>query len=124
MIEPRDLRLVPLSVEAMRVLVEGDLGAASDALGIRATPYLADHAWLWEIRLAQVAEDPASLDWIARVAVRSDGAVVGVVGFHGPPDCARHGGGGVRRRPRVPPPGVRPGPARDGPGVGCAPRRR
>ena len=87
MIEPRDLRLVPLSVEAMRVLVEGDLGAASDALGIRATPYLADHAWLWEIRLAQVAEDPASLDWIARVAVRSDGAVVGVVGFHGPPDA-------------------------------------
>jgi ribosomal-protein-alanine N-acetyltransferase len=84
--EPHDLTLVPLSVEAMRALVAGDLDAASERLGIRATPYLADHAWLWEIRLVQVARGPESLHWIARVALGPDGTVVGLVGFHGPPD--------------------------------------
>jgi ribosomal-protein-alanine N-acetyltransferase len=83
-----DLRLVPLSVETMRALVAGDLDAASASSGITATSYLVDHAWLWEIRLAQVAADPGSLDWIARAAVDGDGRVVGIVGFHGPPDDA------------------------------------
>ena len=83
---PHDLRLVPLSVETMRALVAGDLDAASAALGVPATPYLADHAWLWRIRLPQVAQDPAALDWIARAAVAPDDRVVGLVGFHGPPD--------------------------------------
>jgi RimJ/RimL family protein N-acetyltransferase len=81
-----DLRLVPLSVETMRALVAGDLDAASAQTGITATPYLVDHAWLWRIRLPQVAEDPAALDWIARAAVTPSGEVVGLVGFHGPPD--------------------------------------
>ena len=81
-----DLTLVPLPVTAMRLLVAGDLGGASAALGVRATAYLVDHAWLWEIRLDQVADDPTALDWIARLAVRPDGQVVGIVGFHGPPD--------------------------------------
>lgn len=70
----------------MRALVAGDLVTASAAAGVTATPYLVDHAWLWEIRLPQVARDPTALDWIARAAVRPDGAVVGLVGFHGPPD--------------------------------------
>ena len=81
-----DLELVPLSVATMRALVAGDLDTASTSAGITATPYLVDHAWLWEIRLAQVTEDPAALDWIARAAVTPGGAVVGHVGFHGPPD--------------------------------------
>jgi RimJ/RimL family protein N-acetyltransferase len=80
-----DLTLVPLSVDAMRLLVAGDLDAASASLGVRATPYLVDHGWLWDIRLAQVTDDPASLEWIARLALRPDGQVVGIVGFHGPP---------------------------------------
>ena len=80
------LTLVPLSVEGMRALVSGELDAASRELGIRATPYLVDYAWLWDIRLAQVAQDPASLGWIARAALGPDGTVVGMVGFHGPPD--------------------------------------
>ena len=81
-----DLRLLPLSVTTMRALVAGDLAAASASAGLAATPYLVDHAWLWEIRLDQVARDPAALDWIARAAVAPDGRVVGLVGFHGPPD--------------------------------------
>ena len=80
------LRLVPLSVATMEALVAGDLAAASASSGIPATPYLADHAWLWNIRLPQVAADPAALDWIARAAVTPDDEVVGLVGFHGPPD--------------------------------------
>ena len=80
------LRLVPLSVETMRALVAGDLEAASASSGIPATPYLVDHTWLWNIRLPQVAADPAALDWIARAAVTADDEVVGLVGFHGPPD--------------------------------------
>ena len=82
-----DLRLVPLSVATMRALVAGDLAAASESAGLTATPYLVDHAWLWAIRLAQVAQDPGALEWIARAAVTPDGQVVGLVGFHGPPDA-------------------------------------
>ena len=80
------LRLVPLSVATMEALVAGDLAAASAASGLTATPYLADHAWLWNIRLPQVTSDPTALDWIARAAVTPEGEVVGLVGFHGPPD--------------------------------------
>jgi RimJ/RimL family protein N-acetyltransferase len=75
-----------MSVTTMRALVAGDLATASATAGLAATPYLVDHAWLWRIRLAQVAQDPGALDWIARAAVTPDGHVVGLVGFHGPPD--------------------------------------
>ena len=80
------LHLVPLSVTTMRALVDGDLPTAFATTGVTATPYLVDHAWLWRIRLEQVARDPVALDWIARLAVTPDGTVVGLVGFHGPPD--------------------------------------
>src|SRR6476620_99427 len=70
----------------MEALVAGDLAAASAASGLTATPYLADHAWLWNIRLPQVASDQTALGWIARAAVTPEGDVVGLVGFHGPPD--------------------------------------
>jgi ribosomal-protein-alanine N-acetyltransferase len=80
------LTLVPLSVPAMRALLDGDLDAASGLAGVRLTPYLVDHGWLWAIRLPQVAEDPAALDWIARAVVAPGVGVVGLVGFHGPPD--------------------------------------
>ncbi len=83
---PPRLRLVPLSIETMTALVAGDLDSASRHAGVRLTPYLLDHGWLWTLRLAQAADDPASLDWIARAAVDADGDVVGHVGFHGPPD--------------------------------------
>ena len=82
-----DLRLVPLSVAAMQALVEGDLATASSEAGVPLTPYLVEAGWLWKIRLEQVADDPRYLDWVARAAVdRATGAVVGHVGFHGPPD--------------------------------------
>jgi [ribosomal protein S5]-alanine N-acetyltransferase len=85
-----DLRLVRLSVPAMEALVAGDLDAASRDVGIPLSPYLIEERWLWQIRLPQVAADPAALDWIARAAVDTSSGppppVVGHVGFHGPPD--------------------------------------
>jgi ribosomal-protein-alanine N-acetyltransferase len=82
------IRFVKLSPAALTALVEGDLAAASDAAGITLTQYLVDENWLWEIRLEQIAGDPASLDWIARAAVAEpDGVVIGHGGFHGPPDA-------------------------------------
>jgi ribosomal-protein-alanine N-acetyltransferase len=80
------LRLQPLSVAAMRQLVDGDLDGARREAGVALTPYFVEHGWLWRIRLAQALDDPASLDWIARAALHGD-VVVGHVGFHGPPDA-------------------------------------
>jgi [ribosomal protein S5]-alanine N-acetyltransferase len=81
------LRLVRLSVEAMEALVADDLPTASAAVGVSLTPYLVEESWLWRIRLGQVAQDPRALDWIARAALDVNlDAVIGHVGFHGPPD--------------------------------------
>jgi ribosomal-protein-alanine N-acetyltransferase len=83
-----EIRFVKLSPAALSALVEGDLAAASEAAGIALSQYLLDESWLWEIRLEQIAGDPASLDWIARPAVAvPEGVVVGHGGFHGPPDA-------------------------------------
>jgi RimJ/RimL family protein N-acetyltransferase len=81
-----EIRFVKLSPAVLTALVEGDLAAASAGAGVALTPYLRDERWLWEIRLADIARDPASADWIARAAV-ADGVVVGHGGFHGPPDA-------------------------------------
>lgn len=79
------LRLVQLSMDTLKALLRGDLETASGLSGAALTPYFLEHAWLWEIRVAQAERDPRTMDWIARAAL--DGAtVVGHVGFHGPPD--------------------------------------
>lgn len=81
------IELVRLSVPVMEALVAGDLEAAAREAGAPLTPYLVDEAWLWRIRLEQVASRPDDLAWIARGAVdAATGEVVGHVGFHGPPD--------------------------------------
>ena len=79
--------LVRLDVATLAALVEGDLDRASALAGAPLTPFMLDQAWLWRIRHAQVLDDPASADWVARAAL-VDGEVVGHVGFHGPPDDA------------------------------------
>ena len=70
----------------MSALIEGDLAAAGAAAGTPLSPFLVAEAWLWRIRLEQIAADPASADWVARAAVDAEsGQVVGHGGFHGPP---------------------------------------
>jgi ribosomal-protein-alanine N-acetyltransferase len=72
----------------MSALIAGDLAAASASAGVPLSEYLLGEAWLWRIRLDQVARDPASAGWVARAVLDADsGVVVGHGGFHGPPDA-------------------------------------
>jgi RimJ/RimL family protein N-acetyltransferase len=83
------IRLHPLPVAAMQALVAGDLSRASDLTGVQLTEYFTEErmVWLCNYRIRQIAEDPASADWVVRVVVSEpDGHVVGHAGFHGPPD--------------------------------------
>jgi [ribosomal protein S5]-alanine N-acetyltransferase len=83
------VRFVQLTPDVMELLVRGDRAAAASASGVAISDFLAGEecAWLWRIRLEQIATDPESAEWVARAAVSEpDGAVVGHAGFHGPPD--------------------------------------
>jgi len=84
------VRFVPLSPAVMASLVAGERANAAAQAGIALTDYLAgeDCAWLWRYRLKQIADDPESAEWVARAVVSPpEGAVVGIAGFHGPPDA-------------------------------------
>jgi [ribosomal protein S5]-alanine N-acetyltransferase len=85
------VRLVALPMDAMLLLLDGELAAAGAAAGLELTDYfLTDEArWLWRLRIDQIRRDPASQYWVARAAVDAQtGYVVGHAGFHGPPDGA------------------------------------
>jgi RimJ/RimL family protein N-acetyltransferase len=82
----QEIRFVGLSPVALRALIAGDKAAATAAMGVEASDFLLSETWLWQIRLDDIAINPAALDWIA-AAVVSDGVVVGHGGFHGPPDA-------------------------------------
>jgi RimJ/RimL family protein N-acetyltransferase len=85
--EVPEIRFVRLSPATLAALIDGDRAAASASAGVELTPYIVSEAWLWRIRLDQIGQDPASAEWIARVAVAEPGGiVVGHGGFHGPPD--------------------------------------
>ena len=82
-----DIRFVKLSPATMAALIAGDLRTASESAGVTLSQYMVDESWLWQIRLEQIGQDPASADWVARAAVAvPEGVVVGHGGFHGPPD--------------------------------------
>lgn len=86
---PVSIRFVKLPPDVLEALVAGDRATAAERTGVAISEFLAGEecAWLWRIRLEQIARDPASADWVARAAVSDpDGAVVGHAGFHGPPD--------------------------------------
>lgn len=83
------LRWVPLTSHALTALLDRNLSAASAHAGVKLTDhFIADKALrLWQRRLAQIASDPASGQWIARAALPEPlGVVVGHAGYHGPPD--------------------------------------
>ena len=83
------MRLVPLTVGALRALADRDQETATAETGLAITSYLVSDAcvWLWQLRAEQVRRDPEALHWVARPAQDvSTGAVVGHAGFHGPPD--------------------------------------
>jgi [ribosomal protein S5]-alanine N-acetyltransferase len=83
------VRLLTLPVDAMLLLLDGELAAAGAAAGVELTDYFLteESRWLWRLRIDQIRRDPASQYWIARAALDAQsGYVVGHAGFHGPPD--------------------------------------
>jgi ribosomal-protein-alanine N-acetyltransferase len=84
------VRLVALPEDAMLLLLDGELAAASAAAGGELSDYfLTDEArWLWRLRIDQLRRDPASAGWLAAAADAETGVVVGHAGYHGPPDEA------------------------------------
>jgi len=97
-VRSRRLDLVPMTPEAMVALLRGDRGAAQRALGApipdewrttelgRGERAGADWSWL-RFRLAEYAQDPEAMQWMARALVRRGRwpRVVGDAGFHGRP---------------------------------------
>lgn len=82
------MRLVPLSLDTMVALLDGDLAGAGARAGLPLTDFFVSHhaVWLWRIRVEQIRRDPTSAGWVAGAAVDDDAGVVGLAGFHGPPD--------------------------------------
>lgn len=77
---------VLLPPDALRALLDRDLDAASQAAGVELPSVFLDDAWLWQIRLDQIGENPSSAPWLVRATIDESGRVVGRAGFHGPPD--------------------------------------
>ncbi|MFC5261851.1 GNAT family N-acetyltransferase [Kribbella qitaiheensis] len=85
----KSVRFVELTSTAMRALLADDLAAARAETGYElGDAFLTDAAkWLWQYRVDQMAADPSSIGWLAKL-VLSEPGVVGYAGFHGPPDAA------------------------------------
>lgn len=91
--DPRPTKQLPsielaiLSDRVLEALITGSIDRASEAFGRTLPPFLLEDTWLWNFRLAQLREDPASAPWLVRVvADANSGEIVGHAGFHGPPD--------------------------------------
>jgi RimJ/RimL family protein N-acetyltransferase len=81
------VRLQLLDADALQALVDGDLAAASAAVGAPLPAWFPENTWLWTLRLGQVIGEPAHGPWLTRAVIAPDaGVVVGLAGFHGPPD--------------------------------------
>lgn len=81
------IELAILSDRVLEALIAGSIDRASAAFGRPLPPYLLEDSWLWNLRLSQLEEDPASANWLVRVVVDADSReIVGHAGFHGPPD--------------------------------------
>jgi [ribosomal protein S5]-alanine N-acetyltransferase len=83
------LDLVVIGPEAMVAMRRADFDAAARWLGCPIPRDWQGASWDWfHYRLADYADDPASLPWLARALVRRGArpAIVGNAGFHGLPD--------------------------------------
>jgi RimJ/RimL family protein N-acetyltransferase len=86
-VTPR-VQVLQLDAAALRGLADGDLAAANATSPVPLTPYLAgpDCRGVWEMRAAQVVEDPAGAAWVTGIVWDPDRRLaVGRAGFHGPP---------------------------------------
>ena len=80
-----------MSAPFMEALLAGDTFPTDDAINATLPAALADGLEDFiQYRLAQLAADPSILEWLGRAMVLTDQSgtrrVVGIIGFHGPPD--------------------------------------
>lgn len=80
-----------MSLPFMRALARDDLPTAEREIGARVPTTLPDELrHFLGYRIPSLEADPASRPWLGRAIVRTDvpgpRAVVGTIGFHGPPD--------------------------------------
>jgi RimJ/RimL family protein N-acetyltransferase len=83
------VEIVQLDAAALRGLADGNQAAAERTSPVPLSPYLAgpECRRVWEIRAAQVVENPASAAWTTGIVWDPErGLAVGRAGFHGPPD--------------------------------------
>ncbi|WP_221761169.1 GNAT family N-acetyltransferase [Kibdelosporangium aridum] len=89
--DPKAVRIVHLPGATFEALARGDLSAANSVSPIELTDYFAGPDWrgVWQMRHAQVQEDPAAADWVTGAIWDEQRALaVGRAGYHGPPDAA------------------------------------
>jgi RimJ/RimL family protein N-acetyltransferase len=86
------LDLVPFNAASLEALIANDATTAADALGIALPPDLGRRSQaLLILRLADLRQRPDAEAWLLRVvAVRGEAGreMVGLTGFHGPPDTS------------------------------------
>lgn len=92
--EQRDrqrVRIVHLTGPVFRALADGDLAAANAVSPVPLTEAFVDpgDARVWRFRDEQVAQDPASAEWVTGVIWDERREIaVGHAGYHGPPDAS------------------------------------
>jgi [ribosomal protein S5]-alanine N-acetyltransferase len=91
--ETTRVSLVAVPPPVIHALAAGHHEQARALSEVDLTPYLLgpDCTNLWSMRSRQLAADPQSAMWITRIIVVNDSpaasaSVVGLAGFHGPPD--------------------------------------
>jgi [ribosomal protein S5]-alanine N-acetyltransferase len=85
-IESERLELVALGVDFLTASLNGDRAAAERLLGATIHSEWFDHAWLLELRLKQLHENPELDIWLLKAIVeRSSRTMVGHIGFHTAP---------------------------------------
>lgn len=80
---------MPLTAEALEALISGDAASASAVVGVDLPPDLGARAnTLLSLRLGDLRMNPASAAWLLRIIAlrRDDRPMIGLTGFHGPPD--------------------------------------
>ena len=81
------LDLFPMTPPFLQASLEGNLAEAMRHLPASLPDgWPGEHSWLLKIRLPQLEKKPELQPWLVRAMVdRSLGAMVGFIGFHGPP---------------------------------------
>ena len=88
-IKTERLKLIVLSTEAHRALVDEDFCRADDIMNVQGLAELTVPKRVIELRLNQLIETPKLENWLLRAVVLQDSnQVIGNIGFHSTPDAS------------------------------------